>query len=135
MAYQQVSTVRVGLPKEITDNTQNIKILGNDILLYVNKDNLEKVKSNITDLGLTIINRIYKIHVSAPSKEVFETIFKKYLSEIKYDIRNNNNRFIVTITTDNDKDYAKYLELDSDVVLVKPFKTNVYKQQTEYRKW
>ena len=123
MSNLSLSTVRVSIPLECMKDVYNMKIIGYDILFYVNKDKLNNFNSSIKKAGLNIVSKIYKLHVSAPSKAVFESIFKKYLNSIQYDDRSNPNRFIATLKIDNEDEYNKYLDLDCDICLVKPFKT------------
>jgi len=131
---QQLTTVRVSFPKECMENVVNIKVIGNDVLFYVKKEVSSEFNTSIKNMGLSIVGRLYKIHVSAPTKEVFESIFKKYLEVLEFEERGNQNRFIITINVTNEEDYRKYLELDSDVCLVRPYKTQYNNRQMDDKK-
>ena len=105
---EHLSTIRLSFPPEDLTNIVRIRIVGHDLLLYVREDKIDTVTSTFTKKhGFNIVDRVYKLHVSAPSKEDFETTFGK----VEYEDRSTDGRFIATVIVDSEEEYNKFLNL------------------------
>jgi hypothetical protein len=62
---------------------------------------------------------VYKLHVSADSEDRFHEQFVA----VPFENRSNSDRFIATVTVDNEEDYNRLLSIDPETgVRVRPFR-------------
>jgi hypothetical protein len=119
-----LKSLRFNLPIDCLNGIARIKMIGQDVLVYVENDNFDSVKKSYIDHGFKFVEREYKVHVSAQSKEEFEKLFEK----VKYEDRSSEGRFIATITASSEEEYNKYLTIGTDPsnnCHVKPFKAGI----------
>lgn len=118
---EHLKALRFELPQEHINDIIKLRIIGKDILVYCLENKTDEIKKSLIDHGFNIVEREYKVHVSARSKEDF----MKSFGNIKYDDRSNGDKFIATVTAENEEEYNKYLDIGKDRTkncLVKPYK-------------
>ena len=114
---------------------KNIRIVNNELLIYINKNDVENVTDVFTNLKFNLIDRVYKLHVSTTDKDTFIETF----GDVNYETSpaSNENRFIVSITTDNFDEYNRLLTVGNDSnnkCRVRPFRNiHVNNDQREPR--
>lgn len=122
MSTQQVSrfsTVRFSLPESLLESVKNMKIVGKDLLFYVSEEDVASVSQTCSEMGLSVVERVFRLHASAPSEEVFRNVF----GEVDHETRESSSRYIATITVESRDEYDRLLELHGEQeVVVKPFK-------------
>ena len=70
-------------------------------------DNIEKLTTDLTKLGLVKVPRLFQLHVSASNKESFESLFSD--PNLVYEERQTEtNRFIATITVKTLEEYTSF---------------------------
>lgn len=111
----QLNTVRVQLP----DNVKSVRVMPGGDLLFTTHDVhlIDKLKQ----VGFEIVEREFKLHVSCKDIKTFEAIFK----DVKYESRQNSDKFIATVVLDNKEQYDNYLKLGNDPsneCRIKPYK-------------
>jgi len=114
----RLSTLRFSFPEGVIANVQNMKIIGRDILLYVQEESCESVTQLMQGMGLETVERVYKLHASAQD----EATFKSALGDVVHEVRDSTGRYIATITLDSKDEYDRILSLNSESCFVKPFK-------------
>jgi hypothetical protein len=114
----RLSTLRFSFPEGVIANVQNMKIIGRDILLYVQEESCESITKSMQEMGLETVERVYKLHASAQD----EATFKSALGDIVHEVRDSAGRYIATITLDSKDEYDRILSLNSESCFVKPFK-------------
>lgn len=107
---ERLATIRLSFPTEDLDNVVRMRLIGRDLLLYVKEDQINTVISTFTAHGLKPVDRVYKLHVSAPTKADFDASFGK----VEYEERSAAGRFIATVTVDTEEEYNKFLDLGKD---------------------
>jgi hypothetical protein len=119
-SQSKLTTGRFKLPDSLTKNAQRMQFIGDDLLVYT--ENLPELTSVLEQLGFTIVEREYKLHVSANNEEIFKSVF----GEVKSESRTSDaGKFIATVTLDSKEEYNKFLELGNDQsngCRIKPFK-------------
>ena len=103
-----LNTIRFSFPTELTDKINKIKIVGKDIVVYVAPADIAHTVSKFTEFGMKHVDKSYKLHVSAQTKADFESVFG---TTAKYDDRSAGDKFIATVTNDNEADYNKYMDM------------------------
>jgi hypothetical protein len=122
MSTQQVSrlsTVRFSLPEALLESVKNMKIVGKDLLFYVADEDVVSVTQVCSDMGLSVVERVFRLHASAPSEEVFRNVF----GDVEHETRESSSRYIATLTVESRDEYDRLLSLHGEQeVVVKPFK-------------
>jgi len=126
-----ITTLRLSFPENFLDNVKNMKLIGKDLLFYVGEDDKESLSKSLQEMGLEVIDRVYKIHASAEN----ETNFKNVLGDIAHEVRENSqsSRYIATISVDSKEEYDRILELNGDECFIKPYKArySVFRKQSD----
>jgi hypothetical protein len=122
MSTQQVSrlsTVRFSLPESLLESVKNMKIVGKDLLFYVAEEDVAFVNQTCSEMGLSVVERVFRLHASAPSEEVFRNVF----GDVEHETRESSSRYIATLTVESREEYDRLLSLHGEQeVVVKPFK-------------
>ena len=121
MSTQQISrlsTIRFSLPEDLLESVKNMKIVGRDLLFYVPEEEVESVTKTCSDMGLNVVDRVFKLHASTQDEATFKRIF----GDVEFEVRESLNRFIATISVDSKDEYDRLLALHGEDAVVKPFK-------------
>ena len=65
------STLRFSFPSELLECVGRMKLIGKDLLVYIPENKFNDVKTNFQQSGFDVVDRVYKLHVSANTKEHF----------------------------------------------------------------
>ena len=85
MSNQQVSrlsTVRFSLPENLLESVKNMKIVGRDLLFYVPEEEVASVTQTCTDMGLSVVDRVFRLHASTQDEATFKRVFGSVDHEI-----------------------------------------------------
>jgi len=104
---QHLQTVRFKLSPSMLEHVSRMRLIGNDLLVYTN--NTEELTTTFLNNGFELVDRVYKLHVSAPTEEVFNSVFSVYT--IDKNIRSTSPRFVATVTVASQDQYNQLLEL------------------------
>jgi hypothetical protein len=116
---QRLTTIRFSLPSDVSGLVKNMKPIGDDLLVYVRDTDVKSVTEKFTGMGLTPVQREYKLHISSPSEEVFTKVF----GSLEKEVRESPNKYVVTVTVGSKEEYDKLLELSgTSDCRVKPFR-------------
>ena len=116
---QRLTTIRFSLPSDVSGMVKNMKPIGNDLLVYVRDTDVKSVTEKFTGMGLTPVQREYKLHISSPSEEVFTKVF----GSLEKEVRESPNKYVVTVSVGSKEEYDKLLELNgTSDCRVKPFR-------------
>jgi hypothetical protein len=109
-----LNTLRFSLPAELLSGVQSMRLLGNDLLFYVEDENAESVSQQLSDMGFQVVERVYKVHVSGPSAE-FATHFGSY----DHEVRGEN---VFTIVAKDKEQYDELIAMEVDGFRIRPFR-------------
>lgn len=104
---QHLQTVRFKLSPEMLKHVSRMRLIGNDLLVYTT--NTEELTTTFQQHGINVVDRVYKLHVSAPNEEAFDSVFSEYT--IEKNVRSTTPRFVATVTVESQDQYNKLLEL------------------------
>ena len=109
---ERLTTIKFAFPTLSLQNVKNMRLINNELILYVNKSDVDNVSKTFTNMQFNLIDRVYKVHVSTSNKDTFVNAF----GNIKYEVSpaSNDNRFIVSITTNDENEYRRLLEIGND---------------------
>lgn len=134
---ERFETIRLSLPTNIADDIKNMRLIGSDLVVYVQKDQVPSVTKVFTDAGFNRVERVFKVHVSALSEQTFTNRQSEYRGCV-------NGRHIYTVLLDTQEEYNNIISSSSQECTVKPFRsrfakhhntdTNDEKPMTETRK-
>ena len=122
MSNQQVSrlsTVRFSLPENLLESVKNMKIVGRDLLFYVSEEEVGSVTQTCTDMGLSVVDRVFRLHASTQDEATFKRVFGNVDHEMR---ESQGGRYIATISVDSKEEYDRLLALHGEDAVVKPFK-------------
>lgn len=105
---QRLTTIRFSLPSDVASMVKNMKPIGEDLLVYVRDTDVKSVTDKFTGMGLKPVQREYKLHISAPSEEVFTNVF----GNVEKEVRESPNKYVATVTVATKEEYDKLLELN-----------------------
>ena len=118
-----LNTLRFSLPSELQSMVHSMKLLGNDLLVYVDESNTESVSERFTEMGLEVVERQYRVHVSGPS-EHFATHFGSY----EHEVRSEN---VFTVVAKDRAQYDELLAMEVDGFRIRPFRQRFANVRTE----
>lgn len=110
------STIRFSFPESALTGVSRMRIIGNDLLIYTTND---KTQEEFTKMNFKVVERQYKLHVSAQNEQIFKEAFSNV------EILNNRSiegRFIATIEASDLEQYREFLTKDSKELRVKQFR-------------
>lgn len=103
-----ITTVRLAFPQECMEQVMKFRIIGNDLLLYIPKTaNRKDIIDKYISKGFNVIEKEFKLHISAQNKEDFISVF----GDIKYEDRSNGTKFICTVTLLTEEEYDKFIKI------------------------
>ena len=115
---EHLKTIRLSLPESITTNIKQMRLVGNDLILYVPDTQVEPVTESFTsEPGITfkLVEREYKIHVSAATEQVFENIESITRPSV-------NDRYIYTLIVNSQQKYDDLINSSTQECTFKPFR-------------
>lgn len=105
-----LKTLKFSFPSGLLTDVQQIRLSGNDLILYVDETNVDVVKTNFTNADFSLVNREYIIHVSSNDRDHFNELLKDYKEHL--DIREeSSSKVIAKVTVNTEDDYRKILAM------------------------
>ena len=99
---EHLKTIRLSLPKTIATNIKQMRLVGNDLILYVPESDVETVTNTFTSLNFDLVEREYKLHVSASTEQEFENMGSIPRGCV-------NGRHIYTVTVNSQTKYDELI--------------------------
>jgi hypothetical protein len=124
----RLNTIRLSLPDNVVGDIRRMRLVGNDLILYVPSETTETVTKCFTNNGFNCVERVYKLHVSAESNEAFQNIFAGYTSEQRKGV---HGRVIYTVTVDTQEKYNELIALSTAECSIKQFKSRFAKHSED----
>lgn len=105
-----LKTLKFSFPSGLLTDVQQIRLSGNDLILYVDESHIDAVKTNLTNADFSLVNREYILHVSSSDREHFNELLKDYKEHL--DIREESStKVIAKLTVNTEEDYRKILSM------------------------
>ena len=126
------TTLRFSFPESALVGVSRMRIIGNDLLVYTTGD---KTQEEFTKMNFSVVERQYKLHVSALNEKTFKDAFGDV--EI-FENRSTSERFIATIEASDQSQYHEFLAKDSRDLRVKQFRVryaNTNNEEGERRQY
>ena len=112
---EHLKTIRLSLPKTIATNIKQMRLVGNDLILYVPESDVEQVTNTFTSLDFDLVDREYKLHVSASTEQEFENMVSIPRGCV-------NGRHIYTVTVNSQAKYDELINSSLAECTFKPFR-------------
>ena len=119
------TTLRFSFPESALAGVSRMRIIGNDLLIYTTGENTQE---EFTKMNFSVVERQYKLHVSALNEKTFKDAFGDV--EI-LENRSTSERFIATIEASDQEQYREFLGKDSRDLRVKQFRAKYANTQYE----
>lgn len=119
------TTLRFSFPEPALAGVSRMRIIGNDLLIYTTGENTQE---EFTKMNFSVVERQYKLHVSALNEKTFKDAFGDV--EI-LENRSTSERFIATIEASDQEQYREFLGKDSRDLRVKQFRARYANTQHE----
>ena len=105
-----LKTLKFSFPSGLLTDVQQIRLSGNDLILYVDESHVDAVRTNLTNADFSLVNREYILHVSSSDREHFNELLKDYKEHL--DIREESStKVIAKVTVNTEEDYRKILAM------------------------
>jgi hypothetical protein len=112
---EHLKTIRLSLPKTIATNVKQMRLVGNDLILYVPETDVENVTESFTSRDFDLVEREYKLHVSANTEQEFENMVSIPRGCV-------NGRHIYTVTVNSQAKYDELINSSVPECTFKPFR-------------
>lgn len=105
-----LKTLKFSFPSGLLTDVQQMRLSGNDLILYIDESHVEAVRTNLTNADFTLVNREYILHVSSNDRDHFNELLKDYKEHL--DIREeSSSKVIAKVTVHTEEDYRKILSM------------------------
>ena len=105
-----LKTLKFSFPSGLLTDVQQMRLSGNDLIVYVDESHVDAVKTNLTNADFSLVNREYILHVSSTDRDHFNELLKDYKEHL--DIREeSSSKVIAKVTVNTEEDYRKILSM------------------------
>lgn len=118
------STIKFGFPEDVANLMNHVKQHGKNFLTYVNESDYQRMVEMLKNMGMVIIEREYKLHFNAESKEAFDDVLPGVVHTVK---PTKSSRYIGSIVAASKEDFDDFLELSKPECRIEPFNSNINK--------
>ena len=112
---EHLKTIRLSFPKTIATNIKQMRLVNNDLVLYVPESDVEKVTKAFTSHEFDLVEREYKLHVSSNTEQEFDNMVSIPRGCV-------NGRYIYTVTVNNQAKYDELINSSLPECTFKPFR-------------
>jgi hypothetical protein len=88
-----LKTLKFSFPSGLLTDVQQMRLSGNDLILYIDESHVDAVKTNLTNADFTLVNREYILHVSSTDRDHFNELLKDYKEHL--DIREESSSKVI----------------------------------------